>query len=39
MSFPQKVRATSLMAVNESVRQHIHLDKAHMAMAGTLPEE
>lgn len=37
--FPTRVTEATLQEVNNSVRQHLHLDKAHLAMAGTLPEE
>ena len=35
--FPIRVKQSTLSEVNESIRKHIKLDRAHMAMAGTLP--
>ncbi|MBX2822557.1 MAG: insulinase family protein [Rhodothermaceae bacterium] len=37
--FPERVNRASLQEVRESIQKHIQLDKAHMAMAGTLPED
>ena len=36
--FPARVQATTLDEVNQSIRTHIQLDKAHMSLAGTIPE-
>lgn len=37
--FPRRVAEVTLKEVNNSVSQHLQLDKAHLSMAGTIPEE
>ena len=37
--FPRRVAEATLEDVNNSIRSHIKLDKAHMALAGTLSED
>lgn len=37
--FPARVEKTTLDEVNQRVRKYIQLDTAHMALAGTLPDD
>ena len=36
--FPKRLDRVTLDEVNASIRHHLHLDKAHLVMAGTMPE-